>query len=251
VGIAIAGMGVIGLLQVPQLERLKVKSQTASAEAIQREAAAEGVRLRLLKNVPAFGFENLVADWTFLRFLQYFGDEPARKKSDYRLSPDFFEVILDRDPYFLQAYIFLSTSSALYAGQPERSVAIAQSALTSLKPDVPPGSFYAWRQLAIDQLLFLGDAQAARQSFETAATWAEQSTVEGGDRIAAMSRQTAAFLARNPSSKTAQVAAWAMVLSNVSDKLTRDTAIQRIKALGGDVVLQPDGSFSIKTPAKD
>lgn len=250
-GIALLCLTLVGLIQMPQLQRLKTKSQTATVESLQRNIEQEQVRLTLLKKLPAFGFDNLLADWTFLNFLQYFGDAPARAKTDFTLSPDYFEVILGRDPYFLNAYTFLSTSSALYAGLPERSVAIARKGLSSLKPNVPPESYYAWRQLGIDELLFLGDAQAARKSFETAASWAKQSSVPGSDRVAALSERTAAFLANNPHSKTAQVAAWAMVLTNASDKRTQDTAILKIEALGGKVILNPNGSFAIQPPTKD
>ena len=250
-GVALLCLTLIGLIQMPQLQRLKTQSQTATVKDIRRNVEQEQVRLTLLKKLPAFGFNNLLADWTFLNFLQYFGDTPARAKTDFTLSPDYFEVIIGRDPYFLNAYTFLSTSSALYAGLPERSVAIARKGLSALKPNVPPESYYAWRQLGIDELLFLGDAQAARNSFETAASWAKQSSVLGSDRVAALSEQTAAFLANNPSSKTAQVAAWAMVLTNASDKRTHDIAILKIEALGGKVIPNPNGTFAIQPPAKD
>jgi hypothetical protein len=250
-GIALLCIAAIFCLQTPQLQRLKTQSQTATTPELQRTAALEQTRLKLLKTLPTFGFDNLIADWTFLNFLQYFGDQPARAKTDYTLSPDYFEVILNRDPYFINAYTFLSTSSALYAALPERSVAIAQNSLAALKPNTPPGSYYAWRQLAIDQLLFLGDAAAAQKSFETAANWAKQAATPESDRVATLSLQTAAFLSRNPTSKTAQVAAWAMVLSNVSDKRTRDIAIQRIQALGGKIIANPNGTFGIQSPATD
>jgi len=249
--IALLCLPLIGLLQMPQLQRLKTQSQTASVEDVQRNTKQEQVQLALLKKLPVFGFDNLLADWTFLNFLQYFGDAPARAKTDFTLSPDYFEVILGRDPYFLNAYTFLSTSSALYAGLPERSVAIARQGLSSLKPNVPPGSYYAWRQLGIDELLFLGDAQAAKKSFETAASWASQSSVPGSDRVAAQSQQTATFLANNPDSKTAQVAAWAMVLTSAPDKRTHDTAIRQIESLGGRVVPNSNGTFAVLSPAKD
>ncbi|MBW4514452.1 MAG: hypothetical protein KME11_04440 [Timaviella obliquedivisa GSE-PSE-MK23-08B] len=250
-GIALLCLTLIGLIQMPQLERLKTQSQTATVESLRQHVEQEQVRLTLLKKLPAFGFDNVLADWTFLNFLQYFGDAPARAKTDFTLSPDYFEVVLGRDPYFLNAYTFLSTSSALYAGMPERSVAIARQGLSSLQPNVPPESYYAWRQLGIDELLFLGDAQAAKKSFETAASWARQSSAPGSDRVAALSEQTAAFLANNPESKTAQVSAWAMVLMNASDKRTHDTAISKIQALGGKVIPNPNGTFAIQPPTKD
>jgi hypothetical protein len=250
-GVALLCLSAIGFLQMPQLQRLKTQSQTATVTEIRREMEQEQARLSLLKKTPSFGFDNAIADWTFLNFLQYFGDAPARAKTDFTLSPDYFEVVLDRDPYFLNAYTFLSTSSAMYAGLPDRSTAIARQGLSSLKPNVPPQSYYAWRQLGIDELLFLGDSQAAKKSFETAASWARQSTVPGSDRIASLSEQTAAFLAQNPNSKTAQVAAWSMVLTTAPDKRTHEIAIGQIERLGGKVIANPNGTFSIQPPAKD
>jgi hypothetical protein len=241
----------IAALQVPQLHQLLNRSQTDSAEQIRRTVEIEQDRLALLKKFPSFGYNNLIADWTFLSFLQYFGDEAARAKTDYHLSPDYFEIVLGHDPYFLQTYIFASTSTALYAGMPERSVALMKQGLQSLKPNVPAGSYYVWRQLGIDQLLFLGDAQAAKQSFETAANWARLSNLPGSADVANSSQQTADFLAKNPSSKTAQVSAWTMILSSAPDDRTQQTAISRIKALGSAVVENPDGSFGIQAPTKD
>lgn len=244
-------IALIGSLQLPQMRQLQTKSQTASVETIRQEGAAEKLRLEFLQKVPGFGFDNLIGDWTFLQFLQYFGDQTARQKTDYSLSPDYFEVILGRDPYFIQTYPFLSTSASIYAGLPERSTELMQTSLQSLKPNVPSGSYFVWRQLAIDQLLFTGDAEAAHQSFLKAAEWADQSTEPGSQEAAQFSRQTAGFLATNPDSKTAQVAAWVMVLSNAPDDRTRQTAIQRIKALGGQLTQQPDGTFRVQPPAKD
>ncbi len=244
-------VGALAALQVPQLQRLLNKSQIATVEQIQRDTQIEQTRLSLLKVLPPFGFNNLIADWAYLNFLQYFGDDVARQKTDYQLSADYFDVILSRDPYFLEAYTYASTSTALYAGQPERSVAAMQRGLQFLKPNVPPGSYYAWRQLGIDQLLFLGDAEAARQSFTTAAEWARASTVPGSDTVAQTSQQTVDFLTRNPTSKTAQVGAWTMVLSSAPDERTQKTAVSRIEALGGKVVKNPDGTYSIQAPLND
>jgi hypothetical protein len=244
-------VGAIAGLQLPQLQRLQPKSQIPSIEQIRQEIEAETTRLNLLKQIPTLGFNNLVADWTFLSFLQYFGDTPARQKSDYRLSPKYFEVILKQDPYFLEAYPYLSTSASLYAGVPEQSTALIQQSLSSLKPNVPPQSYYAWRQLGIDQLLFLGDPSAARSSFETAAAWARSSSVPGSEVTAQLSEQTATFLAQNPNSKRAQIAAWVMVLTSAPDENTQKIAVRRIELLGGKVVRNPDGSFSIQAASTD
>jgi type II secretory pathway pseudopilin PulG len=249
--VILASASTIGLLQWRQLQTLQAQIQKPSEAEIRREVAAEQLRLALLQNSPSFGFDNLIADWTFLNFLQYFGDTEARRKTDYTLSPEFFEVILKRDPYFLQSYNFLSTSSSIYAGLPDRSIRLMKTALESLKPGVLPNAYQGWRQLGIDQLLFNGDAEAARQSFLRAAELAAQSPLPESQASAQFSRQTADFLAKNPDSKTAQVAAWVMVLSNAPDDRTRQTARQRVEDLGGKIIPNPDGTFAVQPPAQD
>lgn len=248
--VAIACAGAIGALQVPQLRKISANN-TTSPEALKRDVEAERLQLTVVQKLPSFGFDNLIADWAFLKFLQYFGDDDARDQTGYRLSPEYFEVILGRDPRFLDAYLFLSGSTSLYAGMPERAVALMEKGLQSLSPQVPPKSYYVWRYKGIDELLFLGDPQAARKSFEMTAKWASTYPDEESQSVARFSQRTADFLARNPNSKSAQIAAWSLVLSNATDDRTRQIAIERIRALGGDVTVNSSGGLQIKPPAQD
>lgn len=244
-------VGAIALLQLPQLQQLRTRSQDAPITEIRRDLEAEEAQLNLLEKAPAFGYQNVLADWVFLRFLQYFGDEPVRNRTDYRLSPDYFEVILKKDPYFSLAYLFMTNSTSVYAGMPERAIEITEAGLAHLTPQVPPDSFYIWRRKGVDELIFLGDAEAARQSYLTAAEWAEASGLPETERVAAISRQTAAFLANNPDSRLAQFSAWGTVLSTAQDDLTREKAVERIEDLGGQVLKNPDGSFQVLPPPED
>lgn len=241
----------IGILQVPQLNKITTYHKTASKATLDKEVQAEKIRLNLLRQLPSFGFDNLIANWVFINFLQYFGDEEVRAKTGYSLSPEYFEVILNRDPRFLDAYLFLSSSTSLYAGMPERSIAIMERNLKLLSPKVPQRSYYIWRYKGIDELLFLGDAQAAKKSFTTAAQWASVYDDEESKQVRAISQRTADFLARNPQSKSAQIGAWTMVLSNPIDAATRNLAISRIKALGGEVSITTQGIVQVKPPKED
>ncbi|OKH29138.1 hypothetical protein [Chroogloeocystis siderophila] len=241
--------GVISL-QVPQLNQLTTREPLTEKDLI-RETKAEKVRLNLLRKIPSFGFDNLIANWVFLNFLQYFGDDEVRPQTGYSLSPEYFEIILERDPRFLQAYLFLSSSTSLYAGMPERAIALMNRNLKLLSPTVPQKSYYIWRYKGIDELLFLGDSTAAQQSFTTAAQWASVYADEESKQVAAISQKTAEFLSRNPKSKSAQVGAWTMVLSNPVDAATRDLAIRRIQALGGEVSISPEKVVQVKPPKED
>lgn len=240
----------VGLLQFPKMQKLLHSNKTPSLE-IQRTIDSEKVRLNFLKRMPSFGYNNIIANWVYLNFVQYFGDDEARAKTGYSLSPEYFEVILGRDPRFIPAYLSLSTSTSMYAGMPERSIKLTQKALKSLSPWVPEKSYYVWRYKGIDELLFLGKSSTAQDSFEIAADWASQHTDQESKQAASVSQKTAEFLKQNPNSKLARIASWTMILNNQVDQTTRQRAINEIEALGGKVITNPDGIYKIKLSEND
>lgn len=236
----------IGMLQQSQLNRLKSATANAAPEELKQQDEAESVYLNLVQQAPAFGFDNLVANWIFLDFLEYFGDTPARNQIGYDLSPEYFEAILQHDPYFRDAYLFLSGSTTLYAGRPDRTVEIMNQHLPQLSPTVPSKAYFVWRYKGTDELLFLGDSQAAQQSFAMAAEWASLYSDPESQAAAQVSQQTADFLADNPESKSAQISAWAMILGNAFDDDTQRYAISQIEALGGSVFVDEQGRLRIQ-----
>lgn len=241
----------LGWIQSPRLQALLKNKQDIPLATLEKDIQAEKLRLNLLKKTPAFGYDNLMANWAYLNFLQYFGDDDIRARTGYSLSPDYFDVIIERDPRFLEVYISLSTSISLYAAMPEHSIALMEKGLKSLKPHLPDKSYYVWRYKGIDELLFLGNAQAAQQSFATAADWASQYNDEESKYVAITSLKTANFLKGNPNSKYAQIATWGMILENTVDKVSRQRAISAIERLGGKVITTDKGVNQIVFPPKD
>jgi len=223
------------------------KSKIEYLQVLDKEKAS----LELLRRSPSFGFDNLIADWTFLRFLQYFGDGNARNYTGYALSPDYFEVIVDRDPKFVKPYLLLSISTSLYAGQAHRTVALMDKGLQSLSSQSNFDSYLVWIYKATDELLFLGDTKAAQQSYMQGAKLAFTSGDPSMRSIGAVAAKTAKFLDRNPDSKRAQVNAWLMVLSNAVDDATRQRALSHIKKLGGQVLVGDNNTVDVKLPAGD
>ncbi|MBO3460218.1 hypothetical protein G7B40_023835 [Aetokthonos hydrillicola Thurmond2011] len=236
----------LGLLQFPCMQKLLKSNTTASSETLAKEINSEKLRLNFLKKVPSFGYDNLMANWMYLSFIQYFGDDEIRDKTGYGLSPEYFEVILKRDPRFISAYLSLSTSTSIYAGMPERSINLMEDGLKLLSPWVPKKSYYIWRYKGIDELLFSGNSSAAKQSFATSADWASKHSDEESKQVAFFSQKTTEFLDRNPSLRKAQIAGWTMVLNNGVDEKTRHRAISKIEALGGKVLVNPDGTMTIR-----
>jgi hypothetical protein len=237
---AIAMLGAITLsLQFPKLnQRLTGQNIEETRKAVRDEEA----RLKLVKQLPprGFGFNNLIANFAFLQFLQYFGDDIARNnfQTGYSLSPLYFANIVDRDPRFATSYIYMSASVSMFAGAPSKAIAIYSQGLKSLNPDQQPSAYTVWRYKATDQLLFLGDAKGARESYLKAAEWADKASLSGKKLVedpkisAESSRQSAQWLDENRDLTKAQIGAWSLVLQNATDKKTVEIIAQELDKLG-------------------
>jgi hypothetical protein len=245
--ICLAGIALVQISSFSSIKANIVRTELSSLTQVEQEKAS----LKLLKNLPAFGYSNLIADWSFIRFLQYFGDSSSRKETGYNLSPKYFEIIVDRDPQFIESYKFLSTSVSLYAGQPEKSVALINQGLKSLSPELFPDAHYIWIYKATDQLLFLGDVQGAKQSYLMAASWASIHPDARSQALAHSAKQTLDFLDRNPSSRNARVNAWLLVLVSTFDQQTRQKAINNIEALGANVSFSDSGAVTVRFSERD
>jgi len=242
--------GVVGLQQ-EKLEELQ--QETDPQQSLQMEAA-KASRLSLLKHFPAFGFDNLLADAVYLDFIQYFGDTQARKQSGYKLVPDYFDAVIERDPRFVQAYLYFSPASTIYAGQPGKTVALMNRGLKLLDPGTLPRDYFIWSYKATDELLFLEDFPAAEASYRQAAAWARLHSDAESQAVARRSLQTAEFLARNPDSRKLKAETWTSYLNKVSDQAARERVIREIEALGGKVIAQetPTGiTYSVELPPTD
>ncbi|MEO1068340.1 MAG: hypothetical protein AAFW95_04380 [Cyanobacteria bacterium J06638_6] len=249
--VALPALVVSGLVVLQRQRLATLQDSNTTVQGLERQEQAAAATLALVQKMPVFGFENLVADWFFLRFLQYFGDDQVRASTGYSLSPEFFDIIIANDPYYRNFYLFMSGSVSNFAGQPERAVAIAADGLERLTPTLPDDGFYIWRYRGIDELLYLGDGEAAQKSYQASADWARQSSHPDASIIAENSQRTADFLANNPLSKQAQVSAWASVFANAFDDATRQKAIDRIRVLGGDVFVSESGEVKLQFPPDD
>jgi hypothetical protein len=250
-GLILISYGTVAQLQLSRLSQLdrRANQPLTKAEYLREEQQTQA-SLKILAKMPTFGFNNLVANWSFLNFLQYFGDDQARPKTGYRITPSFFQVIVDRDPRFLAMYPYLSASVTLYGGQPQQTVRLLQQGINAIPPAMQSEAYFLWQAKATDELLFLGRNQDAQRSYEMAASWASQSKDPQMQAIAARSRQTAQFLATNPDSRRARVGSWYNILTNAIDDPTRQFAAKQIKALGGTII-QKNGAFQVKLPQSD
>jgi hypothetical protein len=237
-----------------QLPRVRQKIVGETPQVSQQIVEQERTRLKFIKQFPrnGFGFNNLIADLTFLGFQQYFGDDKAREanKTGYSLSPEYFEVIVDRDPRFLLSYLFLSTSTSIYAAQPCKSIALYAKGAQSLVPEQQAEAYTVWRYKGIDELLFLGNGELARQSYLKAAEWVDRATFDADSitkdkSISRSFRDSAEVLKINPRSREARIAAWGSVLAAAIDKKTVQIAVQELAELGMNVKADNNGKLSM------
>lgn len=243
--VVLAGVALAGIVWI-QSDRLKRGGLTADDP--KRAERQEAVRLNLLKQMPTFGFDNLVSDWTFLNFLQYFGDDEARQQTGYSLSSEYFDVITRLDPRFAQSYLFLSSGVSYRQGNPERAVQLMERGTKALSPQINPKSFVVWRFKGLDELLLLGDIPAAVHSYEMAAQWT-LGTPEA--YLAPIFQQTADFLRQDPDSIRARFQSWLEVYfqaSNFNDRQTQQRAEKELLELGARKQVNEKGEVYFVPP---
>jgi hypothetical protein len=219
-----------------------------SAASFKQSEQQEALRLKMLKAFPSFGFDNLVADWTFLKFLQYFGDDEARDATGYSLSPDYFDIITRRDPRRVEIYPFLSVAVSFYQAKPEIAVQLMERGTSALSPQIDPQAWTVWRNKGLDELLLLGDIPGSIRSHEMAADWVEGTP--SGKQLAPMFRATAEYLRRDPDSVQVRFSGWSMVYAQTKDKVVRYRAKQALFRLGAMVRKDKDGNESFILPAR-
>lgn len=253
VPIAVAGMALMSIVGMQLYAPGGLKgsgmnsnpTEKISATAAQQAQQQETARLKLLKLLPALGYNNLLADWTFLSFLQYFGDDPAREKTNYELLDDYFEVIVTHDPRWVEMYNFLSTSVSFYQARPDLTVQLIERGLQSLSPAKNSKAWLVWRTKGIDELLLLGDSQASAKSHEMAAQWAEHTPDQD---FSPRLREFAETLKQNPDHLLIRIQTWLMVYSTTQDKLVRKRAIQELLELGVKIKTQDNGELTFLIP---
>ena len=220
-------VGAIFTLQKEHYHQSRIQTR-AENHAEQIESAQ--VALNAHKLIPTFGFNNLRADVTYLQFVQYFGDDKARKQTGYTLVPSYFETVASYDPNFTQANLSLGVANSMYAGQAEKTVTLMAQILESSSSDLDDAHLI-WFAKGLDEFLFLGDNQAALNSHQNSAKSAINQENSDLSKITAVNQRKIEYLATNPDTTAAQIFAWKSVLPHVVDPDNRQRISDRIASL--------------------
>jgi hypothetical protein len=242
-------VGGVILLQQHEVKKKDIQLTTTEYQDQEKEAK---LQLNFLDKTPTMGFDNIVADWVYLQFIQYFGDIEAREKTGYSLLPDYFSQVVNHDPLFVDAISQLEVATSLFAALPQESVDLLGKALQSMQPKlitrIEP--YYLWRAKGNNELLFLGDLNATKESYAKSIEWAKEYDTDDSQKIIDISQKSIQFLEENPDSKLVRIGAWVAVLSNRPDAKTIERVIQEIEALGGKVTTNPNGQVIVNVPTE-
>jgi hypothetical protein len=238
-------IALVALAGIVALQFYGLRSINRGKEDPKAAEKQEALRLQLLKKTPTFGYDNLIADWTFLKFLQYFGDDPARDKIGYSLSQDYFDIVTKLDPRWVDIYLFLTNALSIYEAKPKLSVEYTTRGTNALSPEIDPKAWQLWRFKGIDQILFLGDTKGAIYSHEMAADWVANTP----DRdFAPLFKDTAQFLKTDPDNKLIRFNAWLWIYYQSFDEKVKERAKKELIALGAKVEEGIDGTLRFSLP---
>ena len=150
-------------------------SYSAGRFADDRADRSESLAARELIYLPtpatarlmSFGFQQLVADWYWVRGIQYFV-EPAQELNQYRNLGDFMEVVVGVDPDFKYAYKFAGISipydtGRLHFAHTDRAISFLERGLARW-----PNDWQMRLYLGFYLLNFRNDPTGAAEQFEKA-----------------------------------------------------------------------------------
>lgn len=230
------------------MQQAKLNNSRLDALDPQQAEQQEAIELELLARSPTFGFNNLLANWTFLKWVQYFGDEEARDQTGYTLNDDYFDLITRLDPHFAEIYPFVSTAVSFTQGEPEKAIELMERGTKALSPEIDPKAFLVWRFKGLDELLLLGDIQASIYSHEMAAQWVKDTPYED---LAELYEKTAEFLRTDPDSTSVRLWSWNEVYRTAVNKTVQERAEQELLKLGAEKQITENGQVRFVLPPVD
>ncbi|MGI0479168.1 hypothetical protein ACN4EE_00095 [Geminocystis sp. CENA526] len=221
-------------LQIPFINKT---DQSISEEEYKKLEQKDSLQLSFFKRIPSLGFNNLIADITFLNFIQYYGNAEARNITGYNLIPDYYQIVVNRDPYFVTSHFILEPANTLFAGKPRLSAELISKTLDKVKP-TQTLAYQLWLYKGILQILFLNDLEGAKYSYTMGANWARQENTENSLHSAVLAEATVKFLETEPDNRKITASAWLSIVVNARDEQTREIAKKQIDELGGKIIVE-------------
>ncbi|MEN9518850.1 MAG: hypothetical protein RLZZ381_1438 [Cyanobacteriota bacterium] len=223
----IALIGIV-ILQSQEYKKSVVKLNNADYLAQEQEQARF---IDWQQQTTHLNFNNLKADWSYLNFVKYFGDANARETIGYKLVPKYFETIASIDPHFTNAHLNLAIANSMYAGYPEKTIALMEDLLVSVVDPKSPDAMFLWTSKGLDELLFMGDKQAAIKSYKMAVKWQSLANKKQLSNSPIKDLEIALKDTNEIDLKQAQIRAWSSVLVYVKEQPRKQEILAKISSL--------------------
>jgi tetratricopeptide (TPR) repeat protein len=158
----------------------------------------------------ALGYDQLLADWYWLVFVQYIGDGAARGRDHYAAADKYLQLIVDLDPGFIKAYWFASFIIGSERQQPDLAAKFIDRGIQA-----NPDNWYLPFIAGINQYLYARNDTAAAKYYKMAAKFLDAPTW--------LSRQSAILEARIPAS-IKEINIWDSIYGSSRDEIVREKA---------------------------
>lgn len=165
---------------------------------------AEAIRL------CALGYDQLLADWYWLTFVQYVGDTDGRARDGFADADRYLDIIVGLDPHFIKAYWFAAFIVGSEQHNPKRAQHFIDRGI-----DANVDNWYLPFIAGINQYLNAHDEVAAAKYYRMAAKYPDAPKWVG--------RQADALEARIPS-LFKQINTWANVFNLTEDVMIKEKA---------------------------
>jgi len=168
------------------------------------------------------GFDQLVADCYWLKFIGYIGDTAARGKDRYSLADEYLSLIVSLDPYLINAYWFAAFTIGSEQKSPGRAAEIIDFGIRANQDN-----WYLPFIAGINQYLYAGNEVAAAKYYRMASKYP--------DAPKWLLRQSQILEAKIPS-RIKEINIWSNIYSTNSDLRVRDMSRQKLIELWGQVI---------------
>ena len=170
----------------------------------------------------SLGYDNVVADYYWLRALEHFGT-PAYNAMAYPLLEPMLRRVLTLDPYFKTAYTFAGTALTLRRMDPAKANALLEQGM-QYRPDVWQIPFY----LGFNRYYFQQDYAGAAEALSAASKYPEAPPITA---------QLATRIAGHAGRPEIGIQLIDQILERTNDEQLRASYLERRKALQLDVEL--------------
>lgn len=167
--------------------------------------------------VCALGYDQLLADWYWLAFVQYIGDGAARAQDHYAAADKYLQLIVDLDPGFIKAYWFAAFIIGSERQQPEQAAKLIDRGIQA-----NADNWYLPFIAGINQYLYARNDAAAAKYYKMAAKFPAAP--------AWLSRQAAILEARIPST-IKEINIWDSIYGSTGDEIVREKARDHLISL--------------------